>query len=199
VAGDPLHWAHLLIGLQAIAQLKLDKVIFVMAGDDARKPNMTKAAIRHPLGRAVLDTFKPFFAFSDIAVGTDYDGETNIFRLLALNPDQEMEAFYLVGDDHYKLKNASGGDDTIPKLEKNRLKPELGFDAKKHEVSVAFIEREGHTEAVPTDLDVQFLPQIEFEASSTAVRKQGRYALMPYSAYDYVKRNKLGLYGIPRD
>jgi hypothetical protein len=110
-----------------------------------------------------------------------------------------MQAYYLVGDDHYKLKNASGGDDTIPKLEKNRLKPELSFDPRKHEVSVAFIEREGHSETVPTNLDVHFLPQIEFEASSSAVRKQGRYSLMPYSAYDYVKRNKLGLYGIPVD
>ena len=197
VAGDPLHWAHILIGLQAMAQLKLDKVVFVLAGDDPRKPSMTKAAIRHPLGRAVLDGFKPFFAYSDIAVGTDYDGETNIFRMLALNPKQRMSATYLVGDDHYKLKNAKGDDDTIPKLEKNRLKPELGFDSKAHEVAVAFIEREGHAEAVPTKLDVRFLPAIEFEASSSAVRKEGRYALMPYSAYDYVRRHKLGLYGIP--
>ncbi|MBI5240218.1 MAG: hypothetical protein HY926_07075 [Elusimicrobia bacterium] len=199
VAGDPLHWAHLLIGLQAIAQLKLDKVVFVMAGDDPRKPDMTKAAVRHPLGRAVLETFAPFFDYSAVAVGTDYDGETNIFRLLALNPAQKLDAYYLVGDDHYKLKNASGGDDTIPKLEKNRLKPGLGFDPDLHEVSAAFIQREGHTEEVPTELDVQFLPQIEFEASSTAVRKHGRYALMPYSAYDYVRRHKLGLYGIPAD
>jgi nicotinate-nucleotide adenylyltransferase len=199
VAGDPLHWAHLLIGLQAIAELKLDKVVFVLAGDDPRKPSMTKASVRHPLGRAVLDTFKPFFAYSDLAVGTDYDGETNLFRLLALNPEQKMKAYYLVGDDHYHVKNASGGDDTIPKLEKNRFRPEMGFDAEKHEVSVAVIEREGLKETVPTALDVSFLPPIEFEASSTAVRKQGRYALMPYSAYDFVKRNKLGLYGIPAD
>ncbi|MCX5795396.1 MAG: hypothetical protein NTY77_07885 [Elusimicrobia bacterium] len=199
VAGDPLHWAHLLIGLQAIAQLKLDKVIFILQGDDVRKPDLTRTEIRHPMGQAVLEAFKPFFEYSSIAVGTGYDGETNIFRMLALNPQQKMDAFYMVGDDHYKLKNAKGGDDTIPKLEQNRLKPELGFDAKTHEVSAAFIEREGHSEAVPTELDVQFLPQIEFEASSTAVRKHGRYALMPYSAYDYVRRHKLGLYGIPAD
>lgn len=202
VAGDPLHWGHLLIGLQAIAELKLDKVVFVMAGDDARKPDMTKAAVRHPLGRAVLETFAPFFDYSAIAVGTEYDGETNIFRVLKLNPDQMINAYYMVGDDHYKLKNASGGDDTIPKLEKNRLKPELGYDAKVHDMSVAFIERETKAEtraSIPSSLEVQFLPEVEFEASSTAVRKHGRYALMPYSAYDYVRRHKLGLYGIPAE
>ena len=202
VAGDPLHWGHLLIGLQAIAELKLDKVVFVMAGDDARKPDMTKAAIRHPLGRAVLDTFGPFFDYSAIAVGTEYDGETNIFRVLKLNPDQRINAYYMVGDDHYKLKNASGGDDTIPKLEKNRLKPELGYDAKVHAMSVAFMERETKAAtrtSIPSSLEVQFLPEVEFDASSTAVRKHGRYALMPYSAYDYVRRHKLGLYGIPAE
>jgi hypothetical protein len=202
VAGDPLHWGHLLIGLQAIAELKLDKVVFVMAGDDPRKPNMTKAAVRHPLGRAVLETIAPFLDYSAIAVGTDYDGETNIFRILALNPAQKMDATYLVGDDHYKLKNASGGDDTIPKLEKNRLKPELGFDAKVHDLSVAFIERETKAAtraSIPSSIEVRFLPELEFEASSTEVRKSGRYALMPYAAYDYVKRHKLGLYGIPAD
>lgn len=202
VAGDPLHWGHLLIALQAIAELKLDKVVFVMAGDDPRKPNMTKAAIRHPLGRAALDTLAPFVDYSAIAVGTEYDGETNIFRLLALNPGQMMNAYYLVGDDHYKLKNAAGGDDTIPKLEKNRLKPELGYDAKVHDMSVAFIERETKAATrtlIPSSIEVRFLPELEFEASSTEVRKHSRYALMPYSAYDYVRRHKLGLYGIPAE
>jgi hypothetical protein len=163
---------------------------------------MTKAVVRHPLGQAVLETFAPIFAYSTIAKGTDFDGETNIFRILSLNPKQNLDAFYLVGDDHYKLKNAKGGDDTIPKLEKNRFKPELGFNPRYHEVSVAFIERETDAQTrsrIRTVLDVQFLPQIEFEASSTAVRKHGRYALMPYSAYDYVRRHKLGLYGIPAD
>jgi nicotinic acid mononucleotide adenylyltransferase len=202
VAGDPLHWGHILVALQAIAELKLDKVIFVMAGDDPRKPNMTKAAVRHPLGRAVLETLSPFLDDSPIAVGTDYDGETNIFRILALNPDQMLDAYYMVGDDHYKLKNASGGDDTIPKLEKNRLKPELGYDAKVHDMSVVFIERETKAATrtpIPSSIEVRFLPELEFEASSTEVRKRGRYALMPYSAYDYIKRHKLGLYGIPAE
>jgi nicotinic acid mononucleotide adenylyltransferase len=199
VSGDPLHWAHLLIGLQAIAQLKLDKVVFVVAGDDARKPNMTPAAVRHPMDREVLEAFRPFFGYSSIAVGTDLDGETNLFRILALNPDQKMRVYSIGGDDHYRLKDKNGNDDTIPKVEKNMSRPELRFNPAVHQVGLAFIEREGRAEEVPTVLEVQFLPKIEFEASSTAVRKHGRYALMPYSAYDYVKRHKLGLYGIPAD
>lgn len=195
VAADPFHWGHLLIGLQAVSRLAVDKVVFVMAGDDPRKPDMTPAAVRHPLGRAVLAAFSPFFVYSSIAVGTRFDGETNLFRFLRLNPSQKLEAFYLVGDDHYRLKDKKGNDDTLPKLEKNMKDPALGFDPSMHEVSAAFIEREGAGEEVPTPLGVRFLPKMGFEASSTKVRG-GELSLTPYSVLEYVRRNRLDLYGI---
>ncbi|MBI4346714.1 MAG: hypothetical protein HY553_07645 [Elusimicrobia bacterium] len=194
VAADPFQWAHLLIGLQAIAKLKLDKVVFILAGDDPRKPAMTPAFIRHPMGRAVLARFAPFFAFSSIADGTLHDGETNIFRLLALNPEQKIEAFYMVGDDHYKLVDKKGNPDTLPKLEANMAK--MLVDAARHKVLVAFNEREGRGEEVPTVLDVTFLPRMPFEASSTLVRG-GKWSLMPFSALDHVQKTGSGLYGIP--
>ncbi|MBI5202742.1 MAG: hypothetical protein HY925_14210 [Elusimicrobia bacterium] len=193
VAADPFQWAHILIGLQAIAKLKLDKVVFILAGDDPRKPTMTPASVRHPMGRSVLERFAPFFAFSPIAQGTLYDGETNIFRLLALNPEQKIEAFYMVGDDHYKLVDKKGNPDTLPKLEANMGK--LLVDAARHKVLVAFNEREGRGEEVPTSLDVTFLPRMSFDASSTLVRG-GKFALMPHAAYDHVRETGSGLYGI---
>ena len=192
VAADPFHWVHLLGAWQAMARLKLDKVIFIVQGDDERKPNLTKAELRHPVALATLAAYHPFFAYSGIALGTDFHGETNIFRILALNPLQKIIAYYMVGDDHYK-KN-----DTLAKLEANRTKPELGFNPEMHEVRAAFLERLGHMEEVPTILDVQFLPKADFEASSTMIRN-GHYELMPFDAYQYVRRNKLGLYRIPSD
>ncbi len=194
VAADPFQWAHILIGLQAISALKLDKVVFILAGDDPRKPGMTPASIRHPMGRALLERFAPFFAFSPIAQGTLHDGETNLFRLLALNPEQRIDAFYLVGDDHYKLVDKKGNPDTIPKLEANM--GSLLVDAARHKVLVAFNEREGRGVDVPTSLNVSFLPRMSFDASSTLVRN-GKYALMPYRAYDHVRESGSALYGIP--
>lgn len=197
VAADPFQWAHLLIGLQAIARLELDQVVFVLAGDDPRKPNMTPAAVRHPMGRAALDRFSPFFAYSDLAVGTLYDGETNIYRFLALNPGVDLVAYYMVGDDHYRLVDKKGNPDTLPKLEANGTR--LPYDARRHLVRVAFNEREGRGEEVPTSLDVSFLPRMSFDASSTLVRG-GRHALMPHASYDHVRRTGAGLYGIaPKD
>jgi len=114
VAADPFQWGHLLIALRAVGELGVDKVVFVLAGDDPRKPAMTPVEQRHPMGREVLALFAPFFEYSSIAVGTTLDGETNIFRILALNPRQGVEAWYMVGDDHYRRLDKNGNPTRCP-------------------------------------------------------------------------------------
>ena len=61
VAANPFHWAHLLIGLSALTEFKLDKVIFVIAGFDPRKPDLVPVAIRHAMGKEVLKIFRSLF------------------------------------------------------------------------------------------------------------------------------------------
>ncbi|MDE2490829.1 MAG: hypothetical protein KGM24_08270, partial [Elusimicrobia bacterium] len=192
VAADPFQWGHLLVALRAVGDLGLDKVVFVLAGDDPRKPALTPALRRHPMGLEVLKAFAPFFEYSPIAVGTTLDGETNVFRLLALNRGRAVDAWYMVGDDHYRLVDKNGNPDTLPKLERN-LRERLGHDEALHQLKVAFIRREGGAAEVPTSLEVRFLDHVGFDASSTQVRR-GRHALMPYAAYDYARRE--GLYGL---
>ncbi len=194
VAADPFQWGHLLIALRAVGELGVDKVVFVLAGDDPRKPAMTPVAQRHPMGQDVLEIFAPFFAYSPIAVGTTLDGETNIFRILALNPQQGLEAWYMVGDDHYRLVDRNGNPDTLPKLERNYRRHLEQNNPALHELKVAFIRRESPAEAVPTGLEVRFLANVGFEASSTQVRN-GRYTLMPHAAFEHAQRK--GLYGAP--
>lgn len=195
VAADPFQWGHLLIALRAVGELGVDKVVFVLAGDDPRKPTMTPVEHRHPMGREVLGVFAPFFEYSPIAVGTTLDGETNIFRILALNPRQGVEAWYMVGDDHYRLVDKKGNPDTLPKLERN-YSMDMGHNTALHQLKVAFIKREAPAEAVPTDLEVRFLEHVGFEASSTQVRN-GQHTLMPHAAFDHARRK--GLYGVALD
>jgi hypothetical protein len=197
VAADPFQWGHLLIALRAVGELGVDKIVFVLAGDDPRKPTMTPVVHRHPMGREVLDVFAPFFAYSPIAVGTTLDGETNIFRILALNPDRRVDAWYMVGDDHYRRVDKKGNPDTLPKLEANYASA-MGHSPTLHALKVAFIKREGPADQVPTPLDVRFLDHVGFDASSTMVRG-GRHSLMPYAAYDYARRNVPGLYSLTPD
>ena len=194
VAADPFQWGHLLIALRAVGDLGLDKVVFVLQGDDTRKPTMTAADLRHAMGREVLAAFEPFFAYSPIAIGTTLNGEANIFRILALNPGRRVDAWYMVGDDHYRLVDKKGNPDTLPTLERNFASP-MGHSPTLHALKVAFIKREQPAEEVPTSLEVRFLDHVGFDASSTQVR-DGRHSLMPFAAYDFARKNA-GLYGIP--
>jgi len=64
LAANPLHWGHVLLGLSTMASMRLDKVVFVIAGTDSRKPSLLSAETRHRLGRSVIETFDPVFAYS---------------------------------------------------------------------------------------------------------------------------------------
>jgi len=199
VAANPFHWAHLLIGLSALTEFKLDKVIFVIAGFDPRKPDLVPTAIRHAIGKEVLKIFDPLFGYSPIAVGNDVDGESNLFRLLSLNPEQRIEAFYIAGGDHYLRINPKNNlPDTIQKMENNIMNTCYRSNANFYRVSAIFIERGKRERQVDTFLPVYFLPAMPFEASSTMIRealqdnhKRETLALLPYIAYHYISKFEL--------
>jgi nicotinic acid mononucleotide adenylyltransferase len=173
LAANPLHWGHILVGLTAIASISLDKVVFVIAGADSRKPSMLSADARHRLGRSVIEKFHPLFAYSPLALGKDLDGETNFGRLLSLNPGQRMEAFYVAGADHCRRTTAQGQPDTIRKLERV-VEEERRAGRTLHTVSAVFVDRageEGRQKEVTTSLKMHFLPPIPFSFSSTATRQ----------------------------
>jgi nicotinic acid mononucleotide adenylyltransferase len=203
VAANPFHWAHFLIGLSAIAEFKLDKVIFVIAGFDPRKPDLVPMAIRHAMGKEVLKIFDPLFGYSSIAVGNNGDGESNLFRLLSLNPEQRIEAFYIAGGDHYhRINPRNNQPDTIQKMENNIMNICYRGNDNFHQVSAVFIERGERERQVNTFFPVHFLPAMLFEASSTMIRealqdnrKRETLALLPFTAYHYI--SKFELYAPP--
>lgn len=201
VAANPFHWGHLLTGLLAIAQYKLDKVVYLIAGNDVRKPDLLSAPIRHLVGREIVNIFSPFFAYSSIALETNLDGESNVFRILNLNQEQPIDVFYLVGSDHYHRINKQGYPDTICKIEKGISQRIFNFNPLKHAVSVVFIKRETNKPLLPEDtwLNTYFLDGVDFKASSTMIRDvfQGKgssdaIAILPYTVYLYI--TSLGLY-----
>jgi hypothetical protein len=191
VAANPFHWAHLLIGLSALTRYKLDKVVYIIAGEDPRKPALVNAEVRHLAGKKILGLFSPFFEYSSIALGGACDGETNIFRLLALNPEQKLDAYYMVGSDHFKRSSpATGTPDTIQKLEDNMRNKIYGFNEVLHHISVIVIKRGPINQTVDSNLNISFLPEIPFAASSTQIREAFRgsqpfdtLALLPYTAF----------------
>ncbi|MGO9411968.1 MAG: hypothetical protein ACLQCB_14620 [Spirochaetia bacterium] len=201
LAANPLHWGHLLVGLSALVLMRLDRVVFVIAGTDPRKPFLLAPEIRHPLARTVIEAFHPFFAYSPIALGTDLDGETNLGRLFALNPSLSVHAFYIAGSDHCRRRNEEGRPDTIEKLEEVTRALRPGGN-RTHSVSAVFVDRPGERSApdrIDTFLDVHVLPAMPLVCSSTAARQAlcageltEALTLVPYSTFAEIRYR--GLY-----
>jgi len=199
IAANPLHWGHLLIGLRAMASLQLDKVIYVISGRDGRKPDMGFADQRYIMARDMLDIFAPLFVCSSLARYSGCDGETNLFRFLKLNRQQEMDMFYIAGGDHYRrFYPGTEYPDTLVKLELHMDARIFSYKPAMHTISAALIERGSHAGHVDTCLDAHFLDALPFAASSTMIRDalegagpQSNLAILPYSSYVDIRALKL--------
>ena len=199
VAANPFHWTHLLMAISAMAEKDLDKVIFVIGGRDRRKPWLgEKQNERHEMGRQVLRIFAPFFEYSPIAFDRDHDGETSAFMMLSLNPDQEIDLFYLAGADHARRTYPDGSLDTIGKLEDRVLGKieNFGFNKDKHSINAIFVARDKARIENVTDpqIPLYVVPKIFGMASSTQV-KEGDTSMTPYRAYEYYRKHHM--YGHP--
>ena len=170
-AANPFHWAHLLGGLVAMERFLLDKVVFVIAGQDFRKPDMASEEARHSMARKILEMFHPLFEYSSIARGTATSGEENLFRILSLNPAQPIHVFYIAGGDHYhRFHPMTGNPDTIQKIEDGMNARLSGLDRRRHRVSAVFLDREDEKGEISTFLDVHRVGRLAVQTSSTEIR-----------------------------
>jgi len=199
IAANPLHWAHLIGGLFAIESFHLDKVIYVIAGEDPRKPTLASATTRHAMARSVLDLFHPLFAYSSIAREGDAAGEENLFRILSMNARRRIHAFYIAGGDHYhRWDPSTGTPDTIQKLEDGIARLAETDAGSRHSVSVVFLKRGETRDQVETSLDVRWIGGPPVETSSTAIRSAlphpaqwVKLSTLPFAAFSSIRENRL--------
>jgi nicotinic acid mononucleotide adenylyltransferase len=199
-AGDPLHWAHLLTAYQILAEYELDKIVFIIGGEDTRKPDLTKFSVRKSMADHALKIFGNFFEFSDIsAINENFknDGETNMFLDISRRNDKKIQAFYMVGSDHFNWISAKGGDDTIKKLYDN-------IDTFKIPISGAIFIARNPEEITPIKIEEMktkinsrynlniFVPALSF--SSTQLRdafSKNPIAMIPHITYQDIRNNDL--------
>ena len=201
IAANPLHWGHVLIGLRALANLQLDKVVYVISGRDGRKPDMDSADVRYAMAGDMLKLFGPLFACSSLARHSGCDGETNLFRFLKLNRQQPMDMFYIAGGDHCRrFYPGTEYPDTLVKLEMHMDSRIFSYKPSLHAIHAAFIERSSLVTMADTSLAVHSLAALPFAASSTMIRaaldgtgSRSDLAILPYSAY--VDIRAMNLYG----
>lgn len=211
-AGNPLHWAHILTTLDAIVEHKLDKIIYIIQGEDDWKPDLLPVEDRYPMNQEILGLFEPLFKFTGIANTADEKGtlklrgEYNSFRILQLNPDQKIDAFYLVGSDHlnryFVTDDGVKRKDTIACLEENIAEKVYNFNPEIHSMKALFIARdiaefdEKREKVGESTIDiVKLIPTTS--TSSTSIRKAidgtgtiQALEFLPYITYKRIKDNK---------
>jgi hypothetical protein len=183
---------HLIGGLMAIARFRLDKIVYIIAGEDARKPHLLPIPIRHQMGKEVLASFAPYFEYSA----------------------QRIHAFYLAGSYHYQRFHPQTGDpDTIQRLEDGIRHKIYDFCERRHRISVIFLDRGLPEPEVDTFLDIKWMRDLPLHCSSTGIRDalNGRSApdkllAVPYTVFKYIRllelycpctANPVSLSGVP--
>jgi nicotinic acid mononucleotide adenylyltransferase len=190
-AGNPLHWGHLLAGLAAIERFQLDKVVYLVAGEDPRKPGLAPEDIRHRIAKDVLRLFHPLLEYSPLARGTTEPGELNVFQFFAVHKAWPLHVFYLAGSDHFhRFTSLEGRPDTIQRLETGIRGRIAGFNPRTHRLSAVFLDRGDRCGPVETFLDVRWIDGLPVRASSTTIRGalSGQEPLcelvaLPFTAY----------------
>jgi nicotinic acid mononucleotide adenylyltransferase len=199
VAANPFHWMHFISGLMAISRFRLDKVVYIIAGNDPRKPDLLPVSIRHQMGKEVLQVFSPFFEYSPIALDNSLPGEVNVFKLLQLNAAQRIHAFYLVGSDHFqRFDPETGTPDTIQRLEEGIENELHGFSGYCHKISLIFLDRGLPKPEVKTSLEIEWIRDLPLHCSSTSIRDAlnghqaiSRLQAVPFTVFNYICAKRL--------
>jgi nicotinic acid mononucleotide adenylyltransferase len=205
IAANPLHWLHLLGGLAAMERFRLDRVLYIVAGSDPRKPEMAPETARHRIVKDVLRLFCPLLKYSPAARGGSLDGEEHVFRILSLAQGAlaaPIHVFYIAGSDHFRpFSAARDRPDTVRKLEDGMRRGLYGFEPGRDRLSAVFLDRGGHLDAVETRLDVRWVHDLPLRVSSTGIRAAlngeaplGELSYLPFTAYRVIRAN--GLYNM---
>ena len=137
-----IDWRSILAGLAAMAQLQLDRVVYVLT-DDGAAPDITlrKEALED-IAQRLLIRFSPLLEFSPVAKGTGMGEIEAFFRLLQLNSAQPMTV-------HYIVECASGfpcspsRTETIEQMKNVVSNGLYGYNSRSHHISLALSGRTG--------------------------------------------------------
>jgi len=97
LAANPIHWGHLLSGLSVMIQARLDKIVFVITRDSYPEGDLFPEELRRGAAAEAIAIFQPFFTLVPGSAGRLQTGPASLIRLLGLNSQQIVEAFYVSG------------------------------------------------------------------------------------------------------
>ena len=96
LSANPIHWGHLLSALSVMARARLDKIIFTIASDSPPSTELYPEEMRRGAAAEAVSLFQPLFTLIPASAGRTLSGPASLFRLLGLNNQQMIEAFYII-------------------------------------------------------------------------------------------------------
>jgi len=99
LSANPIHWGHLLSALSAMTAARLDKIVFVISSDSSPAAEVYPEELRRGAAAEAIALFQPLFTLVPASAGKTLNGPASLFRLLGLNGQQMVEAFYLAAWD----------------------------------------------------------------------------------------------------
>jgi len=135
LAANPIHWGHLLSGLSVMIQARLDKIVFVITRDSCPDGDLFPEELRRGAAAEAIAIFQPLFTLVPGSAGRLQTGPASFFRLLGLNSQQIVEAFYVSG---YESCAPVSINETIDALAKEG-KASFGQSGRLHRVSIVRI------------------------------------------------------------
>lgn len=183
-----LDWRSILAGLAAMAQLQLDRVVYVVT-DDGPSDVIFRRDAREEIAQRLLVRFSPLLEFSPVAKGTRMGEIEAFFRFLQLNSAQPMTV-------HFIVECASGfpcgpsRTETIEQI-KNVVSSGLyGYNSTSHHLSLALLRENGalgsEAPAFPSssvDFPLPGLPRGRFPGRVVAEQDLSALAALPFTVF----------------
>lgn len=202
---NPIHWGHLLIGLQCVARLQLDMMVFLVHGEIKHKvfpKNSPPDWQRHQLAKEALEHWNPLFRYSDVALSNSKKGEESLHDFRRLNASHELDLYCIWGaETKDRLRSI------IEALVAHDSPSDIKDVPHRLILSVVTRDKSERDSDIPTALecrkiamdkglswDMEILELDTLPVSSTEYRDTGNPALVPRSVHEFVTRE--GLYGL---
>jgi len=101
LTANPLHYGHIFLGLQAMHECQLDKVVYLTQGF-VNKAGIIAPEIRHDMVAEALKTYNPLQVYSPLGKDTWEWAEQRLMTLIKLN-DPEYHYVQIGGDDRVEV------------------------------------------------------------------------------------------------
>jgi nicotinate-nucleotide adenylyltransferase len=181
---DPIHNAHLAIARMAAAHWRLDRVLFVPAGQPPHKAAMTHAPFDDRARMAELAcAHDPRFEVSRLEAGSQRSYSIDTIEKVRTHLAPADELFFLIGADAFSELRTWHRWRDVARL-----------------VRFLVVSRPGHDYEIPAGARAERLDTLELAVSSSRIRRAlaagERPEEVPPAVLDYIARH--GLYGCAR-